>query len=164
MKRLKNPRIAVIEAQNASQFEYLINDKMDELAHCSPTLSIEHGRFYRAYIQYMIETIMPETVQDRFELCGLHFTCRDCSQIEYARNKDGSIDKRAKYAYCKFRDGRTHPDMTACERFHIEILRSGKTPDGKKLPEALLLPDGKQTAPIPDKNKSITSSQKGDHS
>ena len=150
MKYLKNPRIAVIEAQNAVQFENLINDKLDELASYRPSLSIEHGKFFRAYIQYTIETVLPETVTERFELCGLHFNCRDCSQFEPARNRDGSIDKRAKYGYCKYRDGRAHGDMTACERFHIEILRAGTTPDGKQLPETLQLSDGKRIAFKPE--------------
>lgn len=139
MKRLKNARVAVIEATSGTQFEYLINDKMDELAIYDPQLTIEHGSFFRAYITYTIETRLPETITERFEMCGLHITCKDCPQFEEAKNRDGSRDRRAKYGYCRYRDGRAYRDMTACEQYHIEILKKGLTPDGEKLPEALQL-------------------------
>lgn len=147
MKHLKNPRIAVIEAQNAVQFENMINDKLDELSTYNPALTIEHGRFYRAYIQYVVETTLPETIAERFELCGFYFKCRDCSQFERARNRDGSIDRRAKYGYCLYKERRAHEDMTACERFHIELLKAGRTPNGDRLPKALILTDGQENEP-----------------
>lgn len=146
MKYLKNPRIAVIEAHSATQFEYLINDKMDELAQYKPTLTIEHGRFFRAYIQYTIETVLPETFAERFEICGLYFKCGDCPQFERFKNQDGSVDKRTKYGYCKIREGRTHQDASACERFHLELLKRGSMPDGRELPESLRLTGGKEEA------------------
>lgn len=142
MKRLKNSRLAVVEATTGAQFEYLINDKMDELATYNPELKIEHGRFYRAYITYTVETTLPETIAERFELCGLYYTCRQCPQFEEAKNRDGSIDRRAKYGYCKYKDRRAHRDVPACEQFHIELLKAGTTPDGAALPETLRLTDG----------------------
>lgn len=138
MKYLKNTRVAIIEATTGTEFEYLINDKMDELADNEPQLRIEPGKFYRAYITYIVRTQLAETIAERFELCGLHFYCRDCSQFERAKNRDGSIDKRAKYGYCRYRDSRALENMPACERFHIEILKAGTTPAGDKLPPALL--------------------------
>ena len=140
MKRFKRSRLAVIEATNGQQFENLINDKMDELTPNHPELKIEHGRFYRAYITYTIETEIPETIAERFTLCGLHFTCKDCPQYEPTKNADGTTDRRTKYGYCNYRDNRTYKDMAACERFHVELLKAGRTPDGETLPQALLLP------------------------
>lgn len=122
MKRITYSRIAIISEKDATAFEASINSRLDELADCKPELIMESVKDRTAYIRYKVDEIIPESLTDRCELMGIKYHCWDCLYCKLKSNKDGTIDRRAKKAYCEQGKKYTLANSPACDTFYFELI------------------------------------------
>ena len=135
MKRITHRRIAIIEERTAGLFEAAINAKLDELADYEPELIIESIATHTAYLRYRFDEYLPESMADKFELLGVQYHCRDCAYCEFKKNRDGSINKTTKKAWCEQEHRQIYFEMPACDTFYFELTsRTGQFREGADLP------------------------------
>lgn len=99
MRTYRKKRFAFINADNASAFEVLLNEKLDELADCDPQVEFGHHSDLFARITYMQQVPLEDEPPSE---TGIKFKCGDCPLFEHIKNRDGSPDRRRKYGYCGF--------------------------------------------------------------
>lgn len=118
MKISKLPKIAVIEATSADDFQDRFNSKVEELI-CFDDLNYQlqlQDSLYRAVITYTETTRDADTVKDEFHFEGIRFLCKHCPYLEDPK------DKRVKHCKCKYAElGMTHKDHEACEMFYRKV-------------------------------------------
>lgn len=118
MKISKLPKIAVIEATSADDFQDRFNSKVEELI-CFDDLNYQlqlQDSLYRAVITYTETTKDADTVKDEFHFEGIRFLCKHCPYLEDPK------DRRVKYCKCKYAElGMTHKEREACEMFYRKL-------------------------------------------
>ena len=135
MKRVIHRRKAVIKEPKAALYEAAINAKLDELAEHKPELVIESVKDGTAYIRYTFSEQVPENIADKFELMGVTYYCKDCDYCERILNKNGSINKQTKKAYCSHHGKTIYFECVACETFFFELLaNTGQREAAAELP------------------------------
>lgn len=148
MKRVTHRCVAVIEEPTAPLFEAAINAQMAALAEHNPDLTIESVKDHTAYIRYKYDEYVPENIADKFDLMGVKYYCKDCDYCERITNKDGSVSKITKKAYCRHHNKQIYFECVACETFFYELIsHTGQHEAAAELPaESLQMIESKEKA------------------
>ena len=114
---------AIVAADSAQTLTEQLNAKLIELRDKNPTVTFE-GLIAR--IQYTEREQIPETLDEEYELQGVHLSCEDCPFFTPALKADGTEDLRAKWGGCPFTcSKRTDRRSRACEKL-FEMLNDGR--------------------------------------
>ena len=123
MRRESYQQFAIVAADSAQSLTEQLNAKLRELADKHPTVTFD-GMIAR--IQYEISVPVPESIEAEYELQGVNLTCQDCPFFEPARNKNGSVDRRAKWGGCRFAEyGMASRDARVCEKL-FQLINNGE--------------------------------------
>ena len=95
MRYVTKTAVKVVAANNPEEFESKLNTVLADIAGCKHELVFNLNAGFCAYITYTETAEIPETVEDEYDLAGIHFYCGDCPN--YVRSFDG----RVKYTDCK---------------------------------------------------------------
>ena len=115
MKVKSYEQFAIVAADSAQTLTEELNRKMIELADKKPKVAFE-GLIAR--ISYTVTEEFPESLVEEYEVQGVRLTCQDCPFFEQKINRDGSVDRRAKWGDCRAinnDDILTYRDSPACE-------------------------------------------------
>jgi len=118
-------QFAVVKNDQASLFEGELNRRIKELRGKSPQVKFDG---LTAYISYIENNTIPESIGDEYELSGVCFRCEQCPHFRPVLKADGTPDNRISWGYCDNAPndlGRTYKDSRACDRLFEEI-REGR--------------------------------------
>ena len=114
---------AIVAADSAQTLTEQLNAKLIELRGKNPTVTFE-GMIAR--IQYTESEVVPESIEDEYELLGVRLTCEDCPFFTPSLKADGTEDKRAKMGGCPFMESKKTDRRTpACEKM-FRMLNEGR--------------------------------------
>ena len=123
MKVKSYEQFAIVAADSAQTLTEELNLKLRELADKEPTVTFE-GLIAR--IRYKETEEEPDSLEEEYEAEGINLTCLDCPFFEPATNKNGSIDRRAKWGGCRFAEyGMANRDARACEKL-FQLINRGE--------------------------------------
>lgn len=109
-------QIAVVQAENAQDFQRQFNEMMARLSDCKPQVQFNFNQGHCAYITYILELKIPDCVADEYHAKGIMFTCRQCPLHELV------TDGRVRRVQCKYADlGFTHLNNECCEVFYRRL-------------------------------------------
>lgn len=118
-------QFAIVKADSAELLTDRLNTKLYELRDKRPTVTFE-GMIAR--ISYTEDTRVKEDLCDEYEEIGVRLKCGQCPLFRPQLNRDGSVDRRAKWGGCDFSPlgyGQTNRESSACNRL-FEMLNSGE--------------------------------------
>lgn len=118
-------QFAIVQADSAELLTDRLNAKLYELRDKRPTVTFE-GMIAR--ISYTEDTRVKEDLCDEYEERGVRLKCGQCPLFRPQLNRDGSIDRRAKWGGCDYSPlgyGQTSKESSACNRL-FEMLNSGE--------------------------------------
>lgn len=109
-------QIAVVQAEDAQEFQRQFNELMARLSKCKPQVQFNFNKGHCAYITYTLELKIPDCVADEYHAEGIMFKCKQCPLHEV------ETDGRVKRVQCKYADlGFTHLDNECCEVFYRRL-------------------------------------------
>ena len=127
MKEQNVLQFAIVRETTAQAFEDTLNERLRELRVNNDAITFDSSNGAMiARIAYKVKCEIAEEDTPKAET-GIRFTCGDCPCFQPQRNRDGSIDMRAKVGDCphsKFM-GRTTRDTAACEQLYTMIQNGG---------------------------------------
>ena len=95
MRYANKTAVKVVAATTPEEFESKLNKALTDIAGCKHELVFNLNAGFCAYITYTETAQIPETIEDEYELAGIHFYCAECPN--YVMPFDG----RVKYTDCK---------------------------------------------------------------
>ena len=123
MKVKSYKQLAIVAGDSAQTLTEELNLKLRELADKDPTVTFE-GLIAR--ISYTVTEEEPENLVEEYEAEGVNLTCQDCPFFEPARNKNGSVDRRAKWGGCRFAEYEmASRDARVCEKL-FQLINRGE--------------------------------------
>ena len=124
MKTIYTPKVRVVTAGSGEEFETKLNAVLEELAEKGrkQELTFNLAAGHCAYIRYEETHMIPETIQDEYELRGECYACRDCPH--YVPSMDG----RRKWSICDYIGERTTAKSAACEWFYKKLAKGELKP------------------------------------
>lgn len=114
----KRPKVRVVEAATAEEFEKELNAALAEVTRWKPSLTWNNNREQHCvYIEYTEWVQIPEDVRDEYILKGRRIICGECPW--YIR----SDDRRIKYMTCAKGEPRCHYTKEACLALYEAVER-----------------------------------------
>lgn len=115
MKKVPTRKVKTIQASTASEFDAEFND------FCENVTSDVELQWDPApmcvHLVYTEEKMVPETLEEEFELRGEKYYCKDCPFFERGKNK------RCKSVGCKYSPYGTAAEFNrACEYFFKQLV------------------------------------------
>lgn len=121
-------QIAVVQAEDAQEFQKQFNELMARLSNCNPKVQFNFNQGHCAYITYTQEVRIPDCVADEYHAQGIMFKCKRCPLHEL------ETDGRVKNVKCKYANlGFTHLDHECCEVFYRRLNLGEVEPMGEPL-------------------------------
>lgn len=111
MKAIRIPQIEYISGSTPAESAVLFNEAMMKLAQYNPTFERTGADFY-IYYQVVKEEVEEEKKPTK-KAC-----CLDCIYLSRDLNRFGEVDKRKKWAVCKYTGIRTNIESRACEIYY----------------------------------------------
>lgn len=122
MKTERFKQLAIVKEDSAPLVEKKLNAKLKELGDKVISIKFAEHDALCAYVEYEERQSVVETIEDEVSLRGCLFVCGDCPHFEPKRNRDGSVDARAKRGGCPFsKYGQTFCTSHACEVLYRQI-------------------------------------------
>ena len=122
MKRSSYEQFAIVKTDSASLFEKQLNERVFELRDNFPEVIFSANIPLYAQIKYRVDTQVPESISDEYEMVGARFTCAQCPYFQPMLKKDGEEDPRYKYGDCPHNElGRVFKTEPACDRLYEAI-------------------------------------------
>ena len=118
MKRFVYEQFSVIKENNAEDFTEHLNEKLCELRAYNPIVQFSEADPLCAYIKYIVDESIPETIIEASAAEGIRFRCRQCPNYQAPKRADGEIDQRKRYGYCEFCESKVYRDASACEELY----------------------------------------------
>ena len=111
-------RTTIIVATTAEEFQDKLNKALAKLdaQRTKYTLEFNHSLGFCAYIVSEHQTLIPENVEDEFELIGVRHKCGECPH--WVHPTKGNV----KYTRCPVVGGIHGKDSRCCEQFYQELL------------------------------------------
>ena len=123
MKVKSYQQYAIVVGDSAQTLTEELNRKLLELADKNPDVTFE-GLIAR--ISYTVTEREPENIVEDYEARGVNLTCQDCPFFEPMKNRNGSVDRRAKWGNCRTHDETmTKRDSMACSKL-FQMLNDGE--------------------------------------
>lgn len=118
MRTQGGKRTKIIVAQTAEEFESRLNKELAALdkQRTKYELQFNHGLGFCAYIISEVQTLIPETVEDEFELIGVRHKCIECPL--WVHPTKGNV----KYTRCEIVGGIRGMNSPCCEHFYQGLL------------------------------------------
>ena len=116
-------QFAIVAADSAQSLTEQLNAKLYDLRDKHPTVTFE-GLIAR--IQYEESESAPETLAEEYAAQGVRLTCEDCPFFVPMYKSDGTVDQRAKWGGCPWRETkRALKTAQACDKL-FEMLNNGE--------------------------------------
>ena len=123
MKSVSYQQYAIVAADSAHTLTEQLNAKLYELRDKRPTVTFE-GLVAR--ILYEETDKFPESLAEEYEFRGVRLTCSDCPYFVPAVNRDGTIDRRAKWGGCPIsEDEKVYKCSAACDEL-FQMINNGE--------------------------------------
>lgn len=120
------PQFVPIDEDNAADFAAEINKAVVNLAQYNPEIIIDNKQPFTAYVKYMQNINIADSVKDEYHADGLYFTCAQCPLHEI------ETDGRKKTVPCKYADlAYTRLNNEACEVFYRRLMLRDIEPKGE---------------------------------
>ena len=115
----RSKKVKTITATNAFDFDTALNAFTDGLDRqgIAYTLSVSPSAGLLAFVEYEVETKVPQNAKDEYELLGESHKCIECPF--YVRPTDG----RVKYTKCPITNKLTDADSWCCDSFYERLKR-----------------------------------------
>ena len=125
MKTSVYEQFAIVKEDSAALFTAKLNEQIYELRGLNPKVTFSESDPLCAYIAYIVNEKMPETITEASEMEGIRFVCAQCPFFKPVLKDDGEEDKRCKWGDCEHAVmGRTGKTTAACEKLY-ELIREG---------------------------------------
>lgn len=114
MKHIQKKKVKVIHRQNAIEFEEAMNEFLD----IQPEAEIDRDNTipFLAYLYYLQDIQIPETIADEYILQGYDHRCKDCPHCVLEGKRWNQ-----KRVPCEFTaTGHTFTDAPVCDLFYME--------------------------------------------
>lgn len=114
-------RTKIIAATTAEEFEQRLNSELEKLDRSKTKYELIFNQTmgFCAYIVAEHRVLIPESVQDEFELAGEKHTCIECPY--WVHPTKGNV----KYTRCPISEGLHGAKSPCCEKFY-EMLANGE--------------------------------------
>lgn len=114
MRYVNKTAVKVVAANTPEEFESKLNTVLEDIAGCKHELVFNLNAGFCAYITFTKTAEIPETVEDEYNLAGIHFYCADCPNYVIP------FDGRVKYTDCKL-GRRCKAGDCACEWLYQKV-------------------------------------------
>ena len=118
-------QFAIVREDSASLFTARLNETIYKLRDKQPKVTFSESDPLCAYVHYIVNENVPETVAEASAVEGISFVCAQCPYFEPETTQDGEVDKRKKWGYCPHAElERVKKTAPACDRCY-EAIKEG---------------------------------------
>jgi hypothetical protein len=125
MKNSVYEQFAIVREDSASLFTARLNETIYKLRDKQPKVTFSESDPLCAYVHYIVNENVPETVAEASAVEGISFVCAQCPYFKPITTQDGEVDKRRSYGDCEFAElGRVKKTSPACDKL-FEAIKEG---------------------------------------